>query len=484
MCGLISHSLDTSNRPEITISQIDILNPSNWKIDVTEARYILPEETISEKQVEYKKLFKLYVYAPPSKKIEKDYVKLKKILENTKKASINPRLDIKNNTYLKKSHDSTVKPYGYIIIGPLDLSSKNMILTELKDIENEVSHVRFPYTDSSNKRISLLRILYNESRELTFFKAQLIHALKSIDLAFCKSVEYTSYMSTLTFGFNMLNIINSIRVNRLLDVLHMQKTLRFENHAVGQIEYYKEINGIILNKDNESLWAEEMAQNEFKYILKHQGVFMPSISDVKYKKIIIHSTCLQILNLIPVCREQIKMFNIGSKKQKKMLKSFRIAYKYAIKTLKRIKSIDSYSFDPYQIAKIEDVFSLCIINYLDAEVLVSSSISSLKNKIESALYEHAPLKNNTSPSTFRLNATIPTDKKKINLLKNLVSLLDSEKELCALKKISVHKIINGIQPVKKGYLSISYSTYVDKVLKNNKAINKKLREYRLELKSL
>ncbi|OAG30233.1 hypothetical protein NEIG_01253 [Nematocida sp. ERTm5] len=232
MCGLIPHSINTIDRPSISISQIDILNPSNWGIDVTEAPYILPEETISEKQVEYKKLFKLYAYTPPSKKIEKDYVELKKILENTKKASINPRLDIKNNTYLKNPYDSAVKPYGFIIIGPLDLSSKNMILTELKDIKNEVSHVRFPYTDSSNKRISLLRILYNESKELTFFKAQLIQTLKSIDLAFCKSVEYKSYMNTLTFGFNMLNTINSIRVNRLLDVLHMQKTLIFENHAV------------------------------------------------------------------------------------------------------------------------------------------------------------------------------------------------------------------------------------------------------------
>ncbi|KAI5166389.1 hypothetical protein NEIRO03_1035 [Nematocida sp. AWRm78] len=489
MCGIMPTDINLNYSTTSMIPPVDIPSALNaYETNITKTLYILPEEPIYMNQTKYRNLFKLYNYTSPSLEMEADYSKLKDIMKNAKTLSNLTEIDMRNDVYRDSCYRTKkIRSYGFRVIGPVCLNFKDIMLTELRNIDGEQTNQEHKYNALSINRNDISEKLYHESEKSTFIKEQLSSAIESIESIFSAPIEYKEYMNIITNGFNLLNMINAIRVNGLLDVLNIQKLLQFENEAINQMDYYKEAREILLTKLNQDMSERDLSQNTFDCTLRYPEVFLPSILDVKYKKIIIYSTCIQIINIIPACIKQIDALNIANQKVKKQLsRDFFYTYSHAIDTLVYLKAINSYGFDNDEIIKLEIQFSKCVKKYLNSARTLSNSFINLKKEIESALSAGVAPDRNTPPKMLLLNVDYPADKKKIDMINNLIYLLNSEERICTEKESSIIKLLEKVQTIKleKNNPPISYIAYAGEVLKNNNLLDNRIKYFRSKLRDL
>ncbi|EIJ93543.1 hypothetical protein NEPAR06_0578 [Nematocida parisii] len=489
MCGILPTDINLNYSIASMIPPVDIPNALNaYETNITKTLYILPEEPIYMNETRHRNLFKLYNYTSPSLEMETDYSKLKDMVENAKTISNLTEIDMRDDVYRDSCYRTKkIRSYGFRVIGPVCLNFKDIMLTELRKIDGEQTNQEQKYNALSINRNDISEKLYHESEKSTFIKEQLSSAIESIERIFSAPIEYKEYMNIIINGLNLLNVVNSIRVNGLLDVLHIQKLLQFENEAINMMDYYKEAREILLNKLNQDISERDLAQDIFDCALRYPKVFLPSILDVKYKKIIIYSTCIQIINIIPTCIKQIEALNIESPKVKKQLsRDFFYTYTHAIDTLEYLKAINSYGFNNDELIKIEIQFSRCVKKYLNSARILSNSLNNLKKEIESALSVGVVLERNTPSKMLILNVDYPADKKKIDMINNLIYLLNSEEKICTEQESSIIKLLEKFQTIKleKNNPPISYIAYAGEVLKNNNLLDNRIKYFRSKLKDL
>ncbi|OAG30231.1 hypothetical protein NEIG_01251 [Nematocida sp. ERTm5] len=496
MCGLMPRHINTTCTPASIAPQIGINNAINSVINNPTTIWVdmsldLPEKAIFQNADMYRKLFELHDYTQSTPELQKIYKKLEKILETVKVISNFSKINETGDVYIDTPpHTRKIRSYGFAIIGTVSLNSKHVILNEMSRIKGERTDSNFPYNKISVTRGDISKIIINEIEDSILIEQQLNNVIKVLESVLCGPVEYKEYVSSLAYGFNLLNIVNFIRVNRILDILYIQKILQFERHAFNKMEGYKKARRIKLNKSNKKMSKKERIQDIFKHTLTSPRKFLSSVSDVKSKKAIIYSACTQILNLIPSFLKEINFLDIKPEKKEALRTNFRMTYECAMKALKQVKVVNSYNFDTSQLTQIEVEFSMCVQNYLNAAELISGYINDLKKDIEKLLFNSVKPQKRTPDIANNLSKMLQLDKyrhaddKKIFLIKNIISLLSIESDLCYKKKNSLYNISYSIIPDDSKYPPTNYDMYTKKVSENNKMINQVIKKYEEKLDRL
>ncbi|KAI5143689.1 hypothetical protein NEPAR05_0616 [Nematocida parisii] len=492
ICGLIPYHINTTGFPASGILQIDINSTINHQtassIDMS---FDIPEKAIFQNVNVYRKLFKPYDYTQSIPELQTTYKKLEEILETVKVISSFSKIDETGGVYISMPpYIRKIRSYAFAIIGTVSLNSKHIILNEMGRVQGERSDSNFPYNALGVTREDIKKIIINEIKDSVLIEQQLNNVIKVLKKALCEPVEYKEYIDSLAYGFNLLNIVNFVRVNRILDVLYIQKMLQFEKNAVNQMDGYKKARRIKLNMLNKKMSKKRRAQDIFKHTLTSPETFLSSVSDVKFKKTIIYSACTQILNLIPSFLKEINLLDIKPEKKEVLQTNFRMTYEYGIKALNQLKVVDSYNFDNNQLTQIEVEFSMCVQEYLNAAELISEYINDLQKNIETLLFNSVKPRKRTPDIANNLSKMLQLDKyqhidvKKIFLIKSIISLLSIERDLCYKKKNSLYTISYSIGSDNSEYPPISYNMYTKKASKNNKMINKVIKRYEKKLDML
>ncbi|EIJ88902.1 hypothetical protein NEPAR05_0619 [Nematocida parisii] len=457
-------------------------------IAVTEDPSLPPFSLLLMHEEDYRSLFKPENYVSSSQNVMTGYNKIEKIFHDAKEMSNFHNLDIdviSHEIYYDEEYNvKRFRAFGFIIIAPIDIRLTNMILTEQTGFIKNQSNPVLEYTDGSFNNKHMAIKLKQELSDLSHVSKQLKTAIDKISRVFDESIECSDYSNDLKHGFNLLKMINSIRVNRIFDSFYMQSLMRFSNYSIMSMDYYKRTRNAYLNKTNKEMTGSERALDEFQISLKYPASFHMSVEDVKYKKTIIYSACTQILNFILQCSDQIEFLNLETNDKDHISSNLFHAYKHALKTLDNLKYIGSYEFNNEPLIEVERSFSTCVKGYLDAEKLLSSSIENLQSVIKTELFMYKLIDQDyksveaikmvessesgesgeshksseigeidyeglidESEELFeliKLDKESLADKKKVDLVKNVISLLESEFNMSYKKEDSVGIILNEI----------------------------------------
>ncbi|OAG30235.1 hypothetical protein NEIG_01255 [Nematocida sp. ERTm5] len=491
-------------------------------IAVTENPPLPPARLLLMHENEYRSLFKPENYVSSSESVMTGYNKIEKIYNDAKEMSKFHDLDTDViNHEIYRDENYTIKRYrafGLIVIAPIDIRFTDMILTEqTKFIKNQTNSV-FEHTNGSFNNERIAKKLRQEYSDVWHVSKQLKTAIDSISRVFDESIDYKDYCNDLKHGFNLLKMINSIRVNRLFDSFFIQSLMRFSSYSIMTMNSYRRSRDARLSEIGKEMTDSEKAWREFRISIKYPAVFRMTVEDVKYKKTIVYSACTQILNFILQCSDQIEFLNLETNDKDQIEKDFLHAYKHALKTLDNLKYVDAYAFNNEQLIEVERSFSSCVKRYLDAEKLLASSIENLQSEIKTELFMYKltdqdyasvedikMIENDESGESgetdyesiieeseelsglFKLDEESLTDKKKIDLVNNVISLLKSEYNMSYKKRNSVGTILNGIAGSTWKFTPpapITYSTYIKKVSENNKMIDEVIAEYEEKLGSI
>ncbi|KAI5165772.1 hypothetical protein NEIRO02_0679 [Nematocida sp. AWRm79] len=518
MCGLIPNVTHTPYNPmDVKVPNIDIfdsqlntsmLNNINNQSEIinsaarvarainsAEAAYSTKpskktiDELILSKEKKYRNMIKLYDVGSLEPDTEWNYRKLKITFKKTKKQGKHFKSYALNDAYKHQNPWSKkMRLNGFSLIGPVNTELANIITREQAEIHTKKeedslllqrSREKF-ITSNIGKKIDarinlLLNIAMQLSKEIPISRSFLNE----------KWVIYDKFSKSLAFSFNMLNMINSIRINRLLDTFNVQRLMKFDDEAINRMNYYKEIRNFGLYKNNREMTDEERELDEFNYTLKFPEVFKASISDVKYKKTIIFSTCIQVINFILKFKEAIKPTTIPEIIQTPILLDFKQAYEYALKSLKDLKSINAYRFDNSQLYEVENHFAKCIYKCLKGEKRIINYLVDLKNNIDSDLALVESRRPRSSNVEIMLSAHNKKNIKTLELISIYTILLTFEKALGDSEFESLHALINSIPniPQMDTYPSIKYSTYRNKEAETRDIIDEIIENYQYELET-
>ncbi|KAI5129771.1 hypothetical protein NEPAR03_1806 [Nematocida parisii] len=474
---------NTDNQSETTDSAVRVAHV----INSAEAAYSTekPRETVEEfilhNENMYGNMFKLNKHDESYTNMKADYMKLKKLFKTARRKKKQSKEKILNNIYTKTRHFNRIRLNGFTMIGPIATELASVIATEQAKVHTEKEDMIPAKGSRSNFIISrITQKIDCEDAELKHINRQLSEAIHTSSRLFReRTVDYKWFSKNLAISFNILNMINSIRVNRILSTFNVQRLMKFDEEAVNQMEYYKEIRDIELNRNSREMTKEERALDEFNYTLKFPETFKASILNVKFKKTIISSTCVQIINFVLEFKEAIKAVNITKKIKNDILLEFRYSYVYALRALYDLKDIDAYSFDNTKLYSVEESFANCIDRYLKAKSIISNYLVDLKEDIDSDLSRIALEKPQIAPLEIMLSTKNQDDKKTLDQISIFRHFLSFEKNLHYREHIGMRSVIDTINSIiqEDTGSSMKYSTYLNNVKVNNDLIDKIIKKY-------
>ncbi|KAI5184850.1 hypothetical protein NEIRO03_1855 [Nematocida sp. AWRm78] len=516
MCGLIPNVTHTPYNPmDVQVPNIDIPgNPLNISmlnnidnqskiinsaarvaraINSAEADYAaeFPQETtdkiILSNEKKYRNMFKLYEHDDPDINTQMEYKRLKNILKTAMHDENPSKVRILNNIYeIPTPRSNKIRLNGFTLIGPISKELANIITTEQAKVHTEEENTIPVKGNHYNFIIShITQKIGHEDSELSHINRQISEAMHvSSHLSGERTVDYKLFSKNLAISFNVLNMINSIRVNRILSTFNVQRLMKFDDDAVNQMEYYREVRDIELDRSGRKMTDEERALDEFNYTLKFPDVFKASISNVKYKKTIISFMCIQILNFILEFKEAPKLTTIPEKIQTSTLHDFKQAYVYALDSLDSLKYVSAYSFDNDKLYEIENHFAKCIKRYLKGEKKIINYLVDLKKNIDSDLALVESRRPRSSNVEIMLSTRNKENIKTLDLISIYTILLTFERNLCNRELASLHDLVNSIPniPQRNMYPSIRYSTYLSKETENRDIIDEIIEKYQEKLK--
>ncbi|OAG30683.1 hypothetical protein NEIG_00195 [Nematocida sp. ERTm5] len=511
MCGLIPNATHMPYNPmDVQVPNIDIfdsqLNTSmlnninnqseiinsaarvTHAINSAEAAYATesPQEIIDEfilsNEKKYRNMFKVYKHDDPDVNMQEDYRKLNILLKSSMQEENPSKEEILSNIYTQTRYSNRIRSYGFSVIGPMDIELAKLITTEQAEVHTDEEHKNISPESGRYKFITsdIGRTIDLFDYKLSAINRQLDQATNTLKYPFEeKAAEYKWFSKNLAISFNMFNMINSIRVNRILSAFKIQRLMKFSNEAVDQMNYHKEVRNFGLYKNNKEMTDKERALNEFNYTLKLPDIFKTSVLNVKYKKTIISSMCMQILNFISEFKEAIKTTPIPEKIKTPILLDFHQAYVYGLKSIDGLKYVDAYSFNNDELLKVEDSFTRFINKYLEGESKLSNYIERLKEKIDARLYMSVSKEENSDPTEITLSTENQDDRETLHLISILRWFLSIEKDICYKEIENLDNIIIAIsdRPQKDAYPSMRYFTYLNKVTENNDIIDQIIEKY-------
>ncbi|KAI5129902.1 hypothetical protein NEPAR08_1894 [Nematocida parisii] len=479
-------------------NQSEIINPAvrvARAINSAEAAYSTEaskktiDEVILSKEKKYRNMIKLYDVNSLENGTKKSYRKLKLAFKKTKKQGKYFKLYALNSGYKHQNPwFKKMRLNGFSLIAPIDIELANIITCEQAEIHTKKEQDSLPPQKSRDEFINsdIGQTIIARDCALLYIVKQLNEEVP-ISRSFLneESVIYDEFSNNLAISFNILNMINSMRINKLLNTFNVQRLMKFDDRAVNRMNYYKEVRNFELDKSDREMTDEERALDEFNYTLKFSKIFKPSILDVKYKKTIISSTCIQILNFILKFKEAINLTTIPQKIQNPILLDFKRAYAYTLKTLKCLKYVDAYSFGNGQLYKVENYFAMCIHRCLKGEEKIINYLVDLKKDIDSDL----ALVASKIPKTSNVKIMLSTHKKENIKTLDLISIytffLTFEKDLCDSELASLHDLVNSIPniPQRNAYPSIRHSTYRNKETETHNIIDEIIEKHEEEFKT-
>ncbi|OAG30903.1 hypothetical protein NEIG_00387 [Nematocida sp. ERTm5] len=517
MCGLIPNNTHTVYNPmDVQVPNIDIfgnsLNTSMLNnidnqskiinsaarvaraINSAEAAYSTKtskktiDELILSKEKRYRNITKLHDVDSLENDIEKSYKRLKLIFKKTKGHGKHFKSYALNGAYKHQNPwTKKIRLNGFSLIGPINTELASIITSEQAKIHAEKEEYKLPLQKSRDKFINS-NIGQKIGTRINILKYinQVLDKEIPISRSFLneKWVIYDNFSKNLAISFNMLNMINSIRINKILDTFNVQRLMKFDDEAINRMNYYKEVRNFGLDKTGRKLTAEERALDEFNYTLKFPDVFKASISNVKYKKTIISFMCIQILNFILEFKEAPKLTTIPEKIQTSTLHDFKQAYVYALDSLDSLKYVSAYSFDNDKLYEIENHFAKCIMRYLKGEKKIINYLVDLKKNIDSDLSLVESRRPRSSNVEIMLSTRNKENIKTLDLISIYNFFLTFERNLCDSELASLHDLVNSIPniPQRNMYPSIRYSTYLSKETENRDIIDEIIEKYQEKLK--